>query len=180
MQCLLATDEELSSVKVLHWVLCKSAPLKFMNQCCAQLGASLCLFFFFFQHIGQRKVIYSKEFVVLTSEQNRVLVFENQREIRECLGCSRTLSCCSSALDEATEVQLVFPRFPPRQGPGTPAWLWRKHRVTHNNFSFCGYHRSFLVGVCIVQAFPPFHLWFFCIHVLQVHTLYIIRRICFP
>ena len=84
MQHLLAVDEELSSVKVLHGVLCKPAEL--MNQCCVHLGASLCLFFF--QNIGQRKVIYSNEFVVLTSKRSRVLVFENQREIRGRLGCS--------------------------------------------------------------------------------------------
>ena len=85
MQYLLAMDE-LSSGKGFLCVGHKSAPSKFIHQCCVQFGASLCLLF---ENIGQRKVIYSKGFVVLTFEQSSVLVFESQREIRGCLGCSK-------------------------------------------------------------------------------------------
>lgn len=85
MQYLLAMDE-LSSVKVFLCVRCKSAPSKFIHQCCVQFGASLCLLF---ENTGQRKVIYSKGFLVLTFEQSSVLVFENQRETRGRLGCSK-------------------------------------------------------------------------------------------
>lgn len=153
---MLAVDEELSSVEVLHGILCKPAEL--MNQCCVHLGASLCLFF---QNIGQRKVIYSNEFVVLTSKQSRVLVLKTKEKSEDASVAakrqSRTLSCGSSAhgrgRSRAAGVPTLFPQ--------TGAWdtcMPLKLRVSHNNLPFCGHHRSFLVGVCIAQGFPTFHL----------------------
>ena len=74
------------SVKVLHWViqeLITSVNVSF------NWGPLYFFFFFFLENIGQKKVIHSKGFVILTFKSSRVLLLKSKRAIRRCLGCRK-------------------------------------------------------------------------------------------
>ena len=74
-----------------QWMkICQSITLSHLrtNHLLVSIGG-LCLFFFFLENIGQKKVIHSKGFVILTFKSSRVLLLKSKRSIRRCLGCRK-------------------------------------------------------------------------------------------